>query len=476
MLFVPQAIAAPAGLEVTAMSATAAGDGRFEGVLDAMAIFDRAGIATAASFSMAAQQMRVETDHADPALRVGPASIAAEPSTTHEIFKDPVLTSRGSQDQHLLEVLPSGGGTTFVLESSCTKIHGQAPDSFESEAKVRPTRDAITHDTSQSLGVEICDLATLTLTGDFLLMLWGWNATVQHEDGTAQMRTGRQESAVLPTDSEVSGSVAQAYVWATTATLKITGLDDSLRHFLVEGMRGDLMGVFSATNAGGTLHGSDTKGARWDIKGDLAMVFQSRDDAFHAAVGGELRDVRIDGRSVALPAPAPSAGWRLPWVLGGVAFLVAATLMWNGHRRGVLPTSAEHIPRLQDYAFGLVERGRRGLWTRGMLALAMRRDPWSGSAVSFLAKCHLRRGRLERALVLGRTAHEKLRGTHMVPENAARCARAASGLGHDDEAAHWLGLVHELDYARFQHMIDSNDVQAAIVMRVLRSRVPQAYA
>lgn len=473
-------LAAPAtagshdSLEMTMPHATIAGDGSLSGRLTALAMLGAFAAPSQVEFTLAAESLRVEMDNANPALFVGPVLILPAPQTSNRSFQEATLASVDRQPSHVLDVFPATDlPLDFELDSYCTTVKGEAPEYVEAEPKILLTRPPYRRDTSESSSLELCgDSAGLTIRGDMLLTLWGWNASVVDASGTHAIHTGKHHSENAELDQ-----ASHAYVWAENATLTFTRINEPPHHLLVEDLHGHVEGVVSAADAYTDLMEGAFDPSHWEIHGDISLAFSGLGrSAIHASLTGDFSDVRIDGRSVALPAPAPSAEAGWPWIIGGVAALLAAIVVWGGHRRGVLPTSAEHIPRLQDYAFGLVERGRRGPWTRGMLALVMRRDPWSGIAVSFLAACHMGRGRLERALVLGRTAHEKLRGTHMVPENAARCARAASGLGQDDEASHWLGLVHELDYSRVQHMIDSNDVRAAIVLRVLRSRVPQAYA
>jgi hypothetical protein len=283
----------------------------------------------------------------------------------------------------------------------------------------------------------------MKITGDFVLMLWEWDATLHANGQDYPLPSGHSSSSIDPVKSPESTSLVsidqQRYLYVENGTLTVPQLGGS-NYAVYVGPDAHLHADAGLAFKGAT--GQITQGAQTvslhdnalDVKGSLDLDATGKDtnQPFATRLTGTLQRAAVDGKAVPLGSSTVTGpgiqAW--PWLLGAVGVVVAVPVLalpalrrrsLSRHRIQGLEARIEHLLALMYYEESLP-------LTEKLLDLT----PDSPQAHQWHGKVLLQLGRPLEALRHHERARSLLqsgaRDPVLVAENAYEAARAAAFL------------------------------------------------
>lgn len=317
------------------------------------------------------------------------------------------------------------GATLFVVARSATwEVHAR---SGELSAPATASRDdpspmaPASHDlpTAGTSLWRSTPRAENTVTGDFLVSLFGWTVADEDEVLFETGRTVRHDAGPVTVED-----LSVAWLHVRDATLTIDFADGALADSYVRD-------ATVTTDGTTTLTGLPTGPER---------VHQGVTTLSVTEAGERLQAVVTEGAPPSAPSPAAtvlSLPAGSPWLWGGVAAsaFVAAFV--------AVALAARSVPMLEWRSYHALDRHRprlaafwANLWTR--------RDPWDGHAWSARGEARMMM-RHDRGAVRDFTKAHPLLPSDERAVNALHAARSHARLGHATQTAHWIGIVASLD-------------------------------
>jgi len=476
LLAVPVQGAAPLA-DVHAPTATLEGALALDGGFAALRIGDvEDGVSTgttSTSFRLDAQHLVVERDTATVAFTAGGAAVNGEPRTTVQPFEAAQVVSVRSLPGHAFTVLPDGE-TRVTLRSATVEARSAAAGTVAAKHFVDTDRPGLTAPVQGTVRIDEAGDGTITVRGDMLLVVWGWDVLLETRGSTRQYTTGYEEDRGVGVPGTVrveQGTMTQLYLHARNATLVVwpeAGRDLGLHAAMpvVAGVRSAGMDAAAGVLGGGTK----VAGESIELVGEgLEVRFgETRSGLLALQVAGDGAVRREDGTLVgpsAPVAPAPRVLW--PWLVGvGAAFAAAAVAAWALRHR------ARKGPWRLRAAESALHRGHPRA-ARVLLQGHLRRDPDCVAGLQLAAAVEERCGRAGHELRLRLRADGVLVDGDRV-SNARRILHLYAEIGDADEALAWFERCRAVDPGILRAVLAEPVFERLAQDAVVRSRAGRA--
>lgn len=342
-LFVPVGAAEGQGAQVegTAAGVQGKGSGAFMGPLRALQLASANSEAPPADgwFELSAASLLVETDVYDyeaygvTVTQMTPHMERLAPSGNAQIL------GTEKRSRHMLTVFPTSEGSAQVQTSlpgdAIVPSNGTAIAVGWSEMYTRAPTSLAT-----AGGLRWQGTGSLSVTGDFVVVLWDWDGTLVEADGTeSAIQTGTFPEATmlgLPDEAQIvarKGEMRQAYVYVEQGTLAVQQDVASLPANVhtadgtleMDGLL-SLTGVLARFTAGG-LAPVNARSMTLDGKTEILLEPVAADRIPFQAVPRGPTKLQADGVTLSTisPTPAASPPWAL-WGLGAMFLLVGLAL------------------------------------------------------------------------------------------------------------------------------------------------------
>jgi tetratricopeptide (TPR) repeat protein len=364
--------------DFTAASAQANGPTNLQAPLVAFLQLNRAGVdlRSGPAFTLAAQSLRVQTYYFDPTLH--PASsnrIALQPQASSDSYRQALVQGIANRDNYRFGLFSTNGQPKIEIVSTCSNLAPSpvSQDSLASKVTYQSPDNVITFSAANALRWADCsDSASIKITGDFVLMLWEWDAAIRANGQDYPLPSGQSSSTYDPTGSSDSTSTVsydrQRYLYVENGTLTIPTLTGS-NYAIYVGPEAhlhadaglafkDAIGELTAESQTVSLQGNALQ-----VKGSLDLDASGTDTnkPFTTHLSGTMQNVVIDGRDVGLSSTvAGSKGlpsWT--WILGAVGAVVAVPVLATPLMRRAISTRRAHrIEELTERGMALVARLR----------------------------------------------------------------------------------------------------------------------
>jgi hypothetical protein len=330
-------------------------------------------------------------------------------------------TARG---QTYILLVPQHGSPYPKLEGSST--HSSLEQSKQSKIdqyqKPFPQRDPMTVSLEGAIQLD-GGHATYTVTGDFVLAVWDWDATITHSGGTTEVKSGEESTELVPGAGPVRGveqvEFRQVYYFVTDGELTFTVQQPEDVFVYVDSGSMTVQGSLVLHDAVGRLAvggGRAVLGDDVELSGDLRLDFgASKGDRIPVVPSGKVERATVAGAAV------PLADGGLPWMW----IAAAAILVLVGGRYALNPL----LRRRMEDAFNGNDHAR--VWGLGRWLFSSRR--YGKDAAMMATISMIQAHRPERALQL--LARDKLWAG-----DGFREYLYASAMANDspDEAREWV--------------------------------------
>jgi hypothetical protein len=445
--------------------------------------------ATSPIFRLAAPLLHVQTYQSDPAVHP-PSSgnpVDGGQNKTDAYYRDAFVKGVQVRPNHHWAVFPiDPGDASIQAVSTCA---GLAPSPSSSQNQISkvfyPAPDAsVTVKTGSSLAWTDCSgAATVTVTGNFFLMLWEWDAAIRANGQEYPLPSGHSASTYDPVGSpETLGVIShdrQRYLYVENGTLTVPQLvGGDYAVYLGPHARLHSDSGLAFQGATGRLasgaHAVDLSSSSVLLQGATELDASGIDtnQPFQGQLTGSPDSVSVDSRPLSwAAAPAGSHAFSWPTSLtmalaAGTLFVIAALALvayplW--YYRALAPNDA-FLSRIAKPK-PLRERLALGYWAMARRAAKDLHHPrrallWAQAAVLLaprvihhrLMRLAIRNdlGRLAQALRDHQRIHEALPHGRDRSRNACVAAASCCDLGRGDEALGWLRIAEEEDVKTFQ--------------------------
>ncbi|MEA3191595.1 MAG: hypothetical protein QOD77_2177 [Thermoplasmata archaeon] len=432
--------AASDAVVLTASTFTATGALTADGGLVAATIYDpQNGTHQGPAFTLTAPTLRVETQEG-PAI-YGPANLSPFPEPQEATYTAATVEGTALRGGFAFDIV-NHPAATFRLETTCATEAASPAPTFTVEPRANYGRAPIERTTTGTLALLACGDSTLTVEGDFGVVLWAWDSRLSATEGDRDLSSGFTPS----TEGPVSvGRVQQQYLWATGGRLTLSLASDAGHRLHVAAHTLALDGTATFTSATVALPGQDPAPyARAELMGSGALHVASSAGRVRADATGAFTltadDATLHAPTAALPASPAAWPWLLAW--GTVAILAAWLTPWGIGAwllRGTGPTQRQARSR---FWATLATLTKHPALARTAALHALRLD--AGHA-SLAAVAHAHRLAHEPGQEL--LARERLASLLFLPsdraQNAIEAARCAVALGETRAAVAWLMQAHD---------------------------------
>lgn len=415
------------------------------------------------AFRLQAEFLHLESDHTDLSLYTTAAAYYHDVKTSTVSHDDAVVEGTTHHDGYQFSVWPITDTPPIVHlpEKRCASISPSSEPTVNRIARIRfdyrPPNVASTFLSPVWSG---CDDASATVTGDFLLRLWQWDAELTADGETRPLPSGWHslEGAPQTVDTTpLAGQATERFLYAYNATLTIPRLTGNYAAYVEEA--DVVVSAFQIQEATGAVDGPrrvEMEGQEAYLQGDLTLHVRSTGEALAIILTGDLDEAHLDGVAATLtPAPLLPGGTG-PVLLSLLA--VATVLGLVGLAWHQAPLLAYRLNRVLGGAQGSLapatRRERRGAghwvlsrvgnhvgWHRRSLRHAIRAHrmfPLLPEAKLMVAVASSHLGRHETALVDFADAYTRLRSPTARAMTACAAAEASCRLGDPDLAREWL--------------------------------------
>ena len=299
-------------------------------------------------FSLQAERLRLETDHADLAFPQEKTSV--HPSTTPpEYFSAARLTGIAARTGQRLLLFPLAASHAPRLDSlvGCGSLQGSdmaSPDRIP-RVQAGSVRSNLTWDVSSTSRLQKCSREIVSIQGDFRLSLYEWDAVLSTNGQTRQVYSGHQSATPsgLPDVSGVVASVDEVYLYAWNATLTMA-TPRAVDHLFLAQAQVATQGTVVVGGASGHVslsgHTIDLNGESLTLRGTtiLSATGSGVNQPIQVHAAGNLESASLGGLALSLTTTPASSMW-MGWVGGGLAVvgLVAVPVLRSVRLRSARP-------------------------------------------------------------------------------------------------------------------------------------------
>ncbi|MES2153917.1 MAG: tetratricopeptide repeat protein [bacterium] len=462
------ATSAPISAQTTAQSAEGSTGTHLQAPLAAMLQEPTGDAQPIPGFSLTAQHMRIEVDSADVSIHATGNPKDVNPTTQSSEYTDATLQGTTTRNNFRWNVFAMDGAPVPIVEATCRSARASDAATLERVPYVNAARQATTRKIDLSVAWSECN-GVAQITGSFGLSLWQWNATLTANGRTQDIRTGPQQSPLVPAGapdiSQVFGRDAEAYVYVTGGKLTVP-LGALPPILLTTGDAALSTTGLTLEAAVGNLEVGDAStplsGNHVTISGDVGAHLAGRGTSLPmaATLSGDGEAV-VDGHPV---SPSGASASPMAWLLWPVAALIGSAVLggptiYFGRRRFVIhrrrpgrdPVAQAKGREYQEAAYEAINQ-RRFPEALRLVDKALDFDAADSESTFIRGLCLAGLGRLPEALLMHTEAdlwlqQEAQLGMDVAPlraENAyegARCCARLSGDGQIEKAAQWLRLA-----------------------------------
>jgi tetratricopeptide (TPR) repeat protein len=300
----------------------------------------------AVSFTMNARQVRVDTYEYDPYLVTSAGSVGAPTPVqpqAHE-YNDATLTSAPAKPGYRLSVVALDGGATIHIVSECGSLAPSGRQSFEAQEQVSHSANPISVDVSSASQWSQCGQATVTVTGRFVVVVYGIDAVLTTSNETLELRSGDDQSGVSPLPPSGPAYVThrrQQYLYVDGGNLSFPMDRASDLAFLAAPQVQAQSLQF--TNARGQLSQGSTidpiQAASLSMDGNLhlgAIKSTGQGGVLQSIFAGQISRAEADGQPLTFAVAPASRTNSMSWIgVVGMVGLVAAPPLLLVSRRSV---------------------------------------------------------------------------------------------------------------------------------------------
>jgi len=304
-------------------------------------------------FTTTEVQIQIERGNPDVSTLV---NYQPNPTNTSSNYQDAAFegTSAGSDAQWALFALQDG--TEAHAQLDCMTVTPKASVTIARDSHV-PTRhdfDHIIRQTSNALQTTSCGNNVLHLQGDFVLMLWDWNATLTTATSSKTIATGHQSE----TPASVIGQDTQLVAFLHHATVTVPLSGSFALYF--ENRLALQASSLTMEQATGNLFGQTFQQATLRITGALDVAVQSSQGTLAVTPTG-IQSANLNGELLqARPRQSSGFAWDLlvvPAFVAIAAWQAPNLLSFAARRFGV------HVGNTPPQSYR--ERRAQGFWLIG---------------------------------------------------------------------------------------------------------------
>jgi len=384
--------------------------------------------AQAVSFTLDAAQVRVDTYQYDPYFVTSAGSVGAPTPVQAEShpYGDARVESAPAKPGYRFSVVAPEGSATAHLVSDCGAMAPSGQQTFEAPVEVSHSAPPVSADVSQASQWTQCGAASMTVTGRFVVVVYGIDATLTTSNETVDLRSGDDQSSVSPLPPSGPAYVThrrQQYLYVDSGALSFPLSRASDVAYLAAPQIAT-SGTLSFTNAQGELHqGSATEpihAASLALAGDLHLsAVTSKSGKLQGTFTGQIDHADADGHTVQLTSTVSSASAAGSWLWAtmGVAGAVLVPAGVAVSRRGAARRRRQVAARI-ELCDQLFEEGDY-IAMRVVAADLVRRAPRNAEARLQLVRALDEVGTIDEAEEARATALELLGAAGLVEDVAA---------------------------------------------------------
>jgi hypothetical protein len=292
--------------------------------------------AQAVAFNLDARQVRVDTYQYDPILvtsaaGVTPPMVGYQPET-HMYIDASVGSAPARPGYRFSVVAPDGGASTHIV-SDCGSLAPSGRQSFEAQEQVSHPEVPVTVDVSNASQWTQCGHAGVTVTGRFVVVVYGIDAVLTTGNETVELRSGDDQSSLSPLPASGPAYVThrrQQYLYVDDGSLSFPMDHASDLAFLDQPQVTAMSLRF--TDANGQLsQGSaidPVQAASLTVDGDLQLkgiTSTGQGGVLQSTFAGQISHADVDGKPLAFAVAPASHANSMNWIgVVGMVGLVAA--------------------------------------------------------------------------------------------------------------------------------------------------------
>ncbi len=308
------------------------------------------------SFQVEAELLRVETD----SRMIDATAFRSQAKTTVRTFEHALVS--GSAARADGRVLIQGLDSVVVPEwqgALCGRAESAPTESYVYRTQLE-ARPALRIPLDDAVVWNSCGAPTLTVHGNFTIVLWNWDAEVAAPSGRDSLPSGPGNLQDGTLESK------EQFLFARNATIRLPASQQAIH---VRGLQVDAPQA-SLAEIEGTLEGQPISG-QLELLGKLHMQIQGQGaDAPMLVSALGVESARLDGQAITLHSPESNAPWW-PWlmsltlVFGGFVYARPHFHYWHHERTG------KELGSLVPKTLG--QRRAVGIW---IMARAAQRRGW----------------------------------------------------------------------------------------------------
>ncbi|MHB8634649.1 MAG: tetratricopeptide repeat protein [Thermoplasmatota archaeon] len=443
------ALAAPAGHaspvlgDLSAQSARLQGEGSFHAPLGAIVEMATTSDAPFAppNFELRAASLSVQTVVRDPTAAIVPGSIGVQPTTNTTTFSAATVTGTTNGALYRWNVFPLQSGSASVnSQAACLGVASSTVNQFQWQPRIGTSDSgrSITADLTGGLELVPCpDGPGVEVSGDFVVTMWQWNATLVAGADTRVITTGDSPEAGMAAASPAR-HWQEVYIYVTNGTLSVPNPGGSASHIWTHG--GGHMGATGQvvlSRVRGDFLGHAVQAGEFTISGNLeATLGALSTNEITASLTGDATGAYADHQDL-LASSSAAMALGAPGALFSAALFVAVALILVASRRRI---------SFWEAGRALAAAGRQRT-LRGRLygRLALILDPANAHAHTALGAVYQEVGHFEAALAHHIAAYDLFvpEAHHMRARSAMEASRACEAMNQRPQAVDWLTRAHQ---------------------------------
>lgn len=299
------------------------------------------------AFQIQAKAVEMDSDHSDVFLENGVVKGPAVPNSvagpspfvesSHESLTAAHINGTLSREGRSLQIF---GLVDAPMQVSVPCANATASQRSEVRAvSLMSAHDQIAKDANGAIEVRPCSDSFVELSGDFVVVVWEWDGTIQAAEREGVFWSGKRPLSQADARPFVTEG-QQVYFLVHDGSIRLPGNAERPPVLFANAL--DLAGASNVTLTRGRgeigLDRIPAAGHEVSLKGDMNLRLKRAANAVDLAVLHGLHDVAVDGRNVALTSAvsSPTTDPNMPWpALLGVVGLVVSTgaVVVRLHRR-----------------------------------------------------------------------------------------------------------------------------------------------
>jgi hypothetical protein len=341
----PLATAQPAAMVLEAKAVRAEGISLLSGALLAF-VQEPGSSLVPAGFRLDAAEVLVETTVREPSVHLPGVSAGVDPDISRASYSEASIQGRDARAGSRLNLyaLPGSPPPTLQAETGCTQWERPREDKVQGEPRI-PTR------TPRNASVDVRGGARLTecgthanwiVEGDFFVMLWERDATLQAHGGKQDLQSGRFSRGAQATKDPIGfmGRDVEVHLLVKGGRLTIPMEDSAVAHV---GPSSRLDGAAGLTSERASLRFADggvpIQAERLELEGQLDLLVLPGGALLHLRLVGQVEAGEADGQVIATSKAPDAASPPLPasnlavqatgFSFGALVGLVALAYRWR---------------------------------------------------------------------------------------------------------------------------------------------------